>query len=82
MDLAWNNFSTLVYGNGDGRWPATCVYAIIVSWPAGGGRNVAISADCAARRGNFEIAKQSELIFQQKKLIFCTTLISIRNGLE
>ena len=58
MDLAWNNVSTLVYGNGDGRWPATCVYAIIVSWPAGGGDAMcacAISADCAARRGNFEI---------------------------
>ena len=24
----------LVYGNGGGRGPATCVYAIIVSWPA------------------------------------------------
>ena len=60
MDLARNNFSTLVYGNGGGRRPATCVYATIVSWPAGGGTMCAcaISADCAARRGNLEIAKQ------------------------
>ena len=30
----------------------------------------AISADCAARRGNFEIAKQAELILQYRKVIF------------
>ena len=35
MDVARNNFSTLVYGNGGGRGPATCVYAIIGSLPAG-----------------------------------------------
>ena len=62
MDLARNNFSTLVYGNGGGRRPATCVYAIIVSWPAPPAVDAmcacAISADCAARRGNFEITKQ------------------------
>ena len=34
MDLARNNFSVLVYGNGGGRGLAMCVYAIIVSWPA------------------------------------------------
>ena len=66
MDLARKNFSTFVYGNGGGRGPATCVYTIIVSWPDG----CAISAECAARRGNFEIAKQAELIPQHKKVIF------------
>ena len=30
----------------------------------------AISAECAARRGNFEIAKEPELISQQRKVIF------------
>ena len=30
----------------------------------------AISAECAARRGNFEIAKEPELISQQKKVVF------------
>ena len=39
----------------------------------------AISAECAARRGNFEIAKEPELISQQRKIIFkskCTTVIN------
>ena len=30
----------------------------------------ATSAECAARRGNFEIAKEPELISQQRKVIF------------
>ena len=54
MDLARNNFSTLVYGNGGGRRPATCVYATIVSWPAGGGHNVRMrnirGLRCASRK--------------------------------
>ena len=35
VDGARNNFSMLVYGNGGGRVPTMCIYAIIVSWPAG-----------------------------------------------
>ena len=30
----------------------------------------AISTECAARRGNFEIATEPELISQQRKVIF------------
>ena len=30
----------------------------------------AISAECPARRGNFEIAREPELISQQRKVIF------------
>ena len=30
----------------------------------------AISAECAARRGNFEITKEPQLISQQRKVIF------------
>ena len=72
MDLAQNNFSTLVYGNGGGRGPATCVYAIMLAGRLAGGRNVCMrnSAKCAARHGNFEIAKEPELISQQRKVIF------------
>ena len=56
------SFSTLVYANEGGRGPATCVYVIIVSWPAtltvqNDGRNLRMRnlRECAARRGNFEI---------------------------
>ena len=59
MDLAQNNFSTLMYGNGGGRGPATCDAMCAC----------AISAECAARRGNCEIAKEPELISQQRKVI-------------
>ena len=52
MDLARNNFSTLVYGNGGGRRPATCVYATIVSWPAGGGHNVGVQENVLAKMVN------------------------------
>ena len=37
----------------------------------------AISAECAARRGNFEIAKEAELIPQHKKVIFKNQLYHI-----
>ena len=49
------------------------IYAIIVSWPAGLMHNVRM----CNLRGNFEIAKQAELIPQHKKESRCTTLISI-----
>ena len=45
----------------------------------------AISAECAVRRGNFEIAKEPELISQKGRLYSksrCTTVISIRSGLQ
>ena len=58
VDLARNNFSTLVYGNGVGRRPATSVYALAGRPAVDAMCACAISADCAARRGNFEIAKQ------------------------
>ena len=82
MDLARKNFSTFVYGNGGGRGPATCVHAIIGSWPAGLMRNL---AECAARRGNFEITKSLSSYLSKGRLYSkssCTTVISIRIGLQ
>ena len=69
MDLATNNFSTLVYGNGGGRRPATCVYAIIVSWPAGWRTQCAHAQYPRNALRVAEIAKEPELISQQRKVI-------------
>ena len=66
IDLARNNISTLVYGNGGGRRPAVDAMSACT-----------ISADSAARRVNFEIAKQAELILQHRKVIFKKQLYHI-----
>ena len=57
-----------MYGNGGGRGPATCVYAIIVSWPAGWRTQCAHAQ--SPRNALREIAKEPELISQQRKVIF------------
>ena len=59
-------------GDPGGRGPATCVYAIMAGWLEDAMCACAISAECAARRGNFEIAKEPELVSQQRKVIFKT----------
>ena len=62
MDLAQNNFSTLMYGQRG--WEGTGYVRIRDAMCA-----CAISVECAARRGNCKIAKEPELISQQRKVI-------------